>query len=199
MSRRTISSPHTALYRYWADCRGARVMPARADLDPLAMKSFLPHLMLFDVLGDRFRYRLVGTQVVRDFGRDTTGTFLGGNNPQQPFSADVTGIFVRVRDGGMPLFTVGHHQTAEGVTHSVSRLLLPLGRDDRVNMILLCRLARYTRPQDAAAGWDTSTQVAQSEIIEIGSEAEVRHLADRWEAQSDAIATDPQDRLSRSR
>lgn len=195
MSLRAASSPHSELYIYWAACRGARAMPARADLDPVEMKPFLPHLMLFDVLGDRFRYRLVGTQVVRDFGRDITGSFLGGNNPQQPFAADVTGIFLRVRDSATPLFTIGHHQTADGVTHSVSRLLLPLGQDGRVNMILLCRLARYPRRQDDAAAWDAAAQAAQSEMFEIASEAEIRDLVARWEAQSDRISADPQDRL----
>ena len=73
MSSSSFSSAHIELYRYWAARCGTRTMPARADLDPVAMKPYLPHLMLFDVVGERFRYRLVGTRVVQDFGRDVTG------------------------------------------------------------------------------------------------------------------------------
>lgn len=49
--------------------------PLRRDFDPLAMRDWLGHLYLADVIGagQRFRYRLVGTQIVRMLGRDVTG------------------------------------------------------------------------------------------------------------------------------
>ena len=55
-----------ALYRYWDRQRGARLMPARGDLDPLDMKPFLPGLLLVDVVADDrlYVYRLVGTREV---------------------------------------------------------------------------------------------------------------------------------------
>lgn len=57
------------VYRYWDAQRGGRRMPARRDIDPSAIKIALPYLLILAVEGDLFRYRLVGTQVVEDFGR----------------------------------------------------------------------------------------------------------------------------------
>ncbi|TQV82097.1 PAS domain-containing protein [Denitrobaculum tricleocarpae] len=56
-------------------------LPARSDFDPAEMlAAFLPYITLFDVIrnGDnlRFRIRLVGTGIVEETGRDTTGNFL---------------------------------------------------------------------------------------------------------------------------
>ena|SRR5579862_9814549 len=68
-----------SLLRYWNAQREGRVMPARAEIDPLEMgPKLLPHLLLCD-LQDRAarpRYRLVGTNVVRRWGFDPTGRYL---------------------------------------------------------------------------------------------------------------------------
>lgn len=63
-----------ALLRYWQSiCRDNR-LPGRADLDPLGMRSLLPHVYLIDVLpGDRpdrwrFRARLLGEKHVEVYG-----------------------------------------------------------------------------------------------------------------------------------
>jgi hypothetical protein len=183
----SANSLHPTLFRYWAESRGARPMPSRADLDPLAMKAALPHLMLIDVVGEGFRYRLVGTQVVQDFGRDLTGKTVGQQLRPMPFAADVGALFARLRDRGVPVFTTGHHQTGDGVTHSVSRLLLPLGEDGRTSMIMICRLARYPRSEPVGS-WPASAETAKSAIVDVATEAEVRALTESWEAESEAIA-----------
>ena len=69
-------SPKTvALYRYWDSRRGARPMPSRADIDPVDMRPWLSRMTLIEVGGanQRFRYRLVGTEVVALRGFDPTG------------------------------------------------------------------------------------------------------------------------------
>ena len=67
-----------ALFGYWREKRGDGTMPARADLDPLEIPTLLPIVGLVDVLdgGARFRYRLVGTEIVDVDGHDATGRFL---------------------------------------------------------------------------------------------------------------------------
>ena len=63
-------------YDYWVSLRGDRTMPARTDVEPLHIPpEFLPNLMLIDVLHAprRYRYRLIGTQVVAASGEDRTG------------------------------------------------------------------------------------------------------------------------------
>lgn len=56
-------------------------LPARSDFDPAEiLAAFLPYITLFDVIRSekklRFRIRLVGTGIVEETGRDTTGKFL---------------------------------------------------------------------------------------------------------------------------
>lgn len=54
------------LLEYWRSKRGSRLMPARADIDPIEIPTLLPIIGLVDVLdgGARFRFRLLGTEVV---------------------------------------------------------------------------------------------------------------------------------------
>ncbi|HEV2673486.1 MAG TPA: PAS domain-containing protein [Aliidongia sp.] len=68
-----------ALYAYWSGKRGARPMPGRADIDPAELRLLLPHLLLIDVVdgGQDFRYRLVGTEIERQIGRQVTGRMIG--------------------------------------------------------------------------------------------------------------------------
>src|SRR5215470_982711 len=63
-----------ALYQYWNARRGIRLMPSRADIDPVEMRQWLPRIMLVDVDPEgKFTYRLVGTQIVDLLGVNPTG------------------------------------------------------------------------------------------------------------------------------
>lgn len=70
------------LLDWWQSMRGQRPMPARADLDPAALKSILPNLMLIDVRPDVaaqdhvFTCRLAGTEIDNRFGIKLTGLRL---------------------------------------------------------------------------------------------------------------------------
>jgi len=52
---------------YWERLRGTRRMPAKADIDPVAIRHFLPNVMLIDVLRDPldFSCRLIGGEIER--------------------------------------------------------------------------------------------------------------------------------------
>jgi hypothetical protein len=77
----TKSNPATQiLYDWWQNRRGERAMPARAELDPVELKSILPDLVLIDVRpvpgggpGHAFAYRLAGTEIDSRFGIRLTG------------------------------------------------------------------------------------------------------------------------------
>lgn len=60
---------------YWERKCAGRWAPRRADIDPTELPAHLPNLMLIDVLegGADFRFRLIGTAIVEDMGRDSTG------------------------------------------------------------------------------------------------------------------------------
>lgn len=69
-----------AVLDYWCERRGARRMPARADIDPLALAKLMPNIMLVETgeaSSTRYRYRLVGTRVVQASGEDRTGRYFG--------------------------------------------------------------------------------------------------------------------------
>lgn len=62
-----------ALWRNWAAGRPA---PDWTDVDPLAMPDLLPKLVVLDVLGDDFRFRLVGEAVNERYGHGLKGRTL---------------------------------------------------------------------------------------------------------------------------
>src|SRR3546814_17338771 len=68
------------MYRYWDKKRGNRAMPSRGDIDPSEIKSFLPGIIIVDVLPTEpaaFVYRLVGTRAVDPRGFEPHGLPVG--------------------------------------------------------------------------------------------------------------------------
>jgi PAS domain-containing protein len=63
------------MHAHWEQVRGVRLMPARGDIDPAAIKPLLPFIVIAEVFHDplRVRYRLVGTAVVEHSRFDYTG------------------------------------------------------------------------------------------------------------------------------
>jgi hypothetical protein len=71
-----LENPALAFLKdYWDAKRGARAMPARANINPAEMKEHLGWVMLLDVLPGfvDFRYRVVGTRVTQYFVTESTG------------------------------------------------------------------------------------------------------------------------------
>ena len=127
------------LYNYWNARRGARLMPARGDIDPVDLKALLPMLILIDVVADarRYIYRLVGTGEVEMRGRDPTGkSILEGYYGE---SADDTIFYLdRVVQSREPLLYRGTYQPMRTRTQQEDLLFLPLSNDGAVvNMVLL--------------------------------------------------------------
>lgn len=129
------------MHRYWREIRPAgRLIPRRRDFDPAAVPRLLPAIRLYDVERDpwRFRYRLVGTELVRMLGRDPTGTWYDENVPHAQatrshadlvFVGEARGLCYR-RGFPLALAPLKDHVTSE-------RILLPLSEDGRqVDMVL---------------------------------------------------------------
>lgn len=67
------------LYDYWRSLFRDERLPSRADVNPAAIPAaMLPYVVLADVIDDgvRIRYRLVGTNMVDEWGQDFTGRYL---------------------------------------------------------------------------------------------------------------------------
>src|SRR3546814_6108920 len=61
-----------ALYDYWQSIRpNDLALPGRRHFDPLDIPELLPNIQMLDVKRDplRFRFRLIGTEIVRFTGR----------------------------------------------------------------------------------------------------------------------------------
>lgn len=68
-----------ALFEYWNRKRAGEAIPDRADVDPVEINpKLLPNLLLYEGVqpGARTKYRMVGTEIASQFGRDPTGKFL---------------------------------------------------------------------------------------------------------------------------
>ena len=104
---------------YWAQKRGTRAIPLRADIDPLDLTRHLASLFLLDVIesGRDFRYRLVGTMVTDMNERNVTGTTI-----RTEYSCPVTLRYVdavlrRVVSEKRPRFTCGQVFWRPGKDH----------------------------------------------------------------------------------
>ena len=80
-------------------------MPARSDLDPAEIPILLPFVLLVEkAAGDRLRYRLVGTAVVNEVGRDLTGDFVGSYVSGAKSAARMKAIYERALTRLHPVF-----------------------------------------------------------------------------------------------
>jgi hypothetical protein len=128
-----------AIYRYWDSKRNGRLMPRRADLDPLDIPRFLPDICLVDVVPDarRYVYRLIGTNEAAMRGREPTGLPVGegffGTSKESVF-LNYDGV-TRTRAPRLdrdPSITSDHRF----IQHE--SIFLPLSEDgERVTMILV--------------------------------------------------------------
>jgi hypothetical protein len=136
------------LYDYWAGkCRDGRV-PARRDVDPVDLPRHLPNLMLIDVMGPplRFRYRLVGTQVVAASAEDRTGVFFDAVEffRKNPIVMTQYQEVVETRRAGLSLEPFRNF--VDGTTYEVERLILPLASDGRTVDMLIVYFSFKTGP-----------------------------------------------------
>lgn len=127
-----------SLFDYWQSKLRGRRLPDRADIDPIEIPKLLPNLVLVDVLPGRpdcFRYRLIGTGIVRVFGRDMTGRTTD-DIPNPKLKKLAVESFLACRDAAAPM---GQEwlRPWTGV-QDYERVMLPLTRgSDEIAIILL--------------------------------------------------------------
>jgi hypothetical protein len=133
-----------AFYRYWNARRGTRAMPARADLDPVDMKPWLPGVALVEVARVpaahgpyTLRYRLVGTRPTELRGREVTGLTV----EEGYFGASLAAALENYRlviEEKKPLYDWDHTPAESGFAREGETLLLPLSGDGAtVDMVLV--------------------------------------------------------------
>ena len=74
------------MWRWWSAAEKHAVPPRREDFDPVDFPRALGNITIFDVERDpwRFRVRIVGTRIVEETDRDTTGVYLDQLESAEP-------------------------------------------------------------------------------------------------------------------
>lgn len=134
-----IEQPRLRLVlQHWTDLRGARPMPSRRDVDPLALKGALGIVMIarYDPQPDDFRFSLFGTEVAHAQRADYTNKLAGDLEPPA-YGELIAGNYRQVRQSGRPYYGRMSIALARGLV-SYHRLVLPLGDDGaRVDAVLV--------------------------------------------------------------
>ena len=128
-----------AIYRYWDGKRNGRLMPRRADLDPVDIPRLLPDICLVDVVADarKYVYRLIGTNECAMRGRDPTGLAVG----EGYFGTSKDSVFLNydgVTRSRAPRLDRDPSITSDNRFIHHESIFLPLSDDgETVNMILV--------------------------------------------------------------
>lgn len=157
------------VFEYWESCRGTRAMPARADIDPVDIPKLLPHIGLIDVLdgGQRFYYRLVGTNMNRVFGTDFTGTYLF-ERKSGSYAYFLQDLYRRAVSGPSAVFSETDFGYEDRRHLWIERLVLPLSDDGRqVNMLLFSNVFRVKSLFGSESNLKPFLESAIREIAEV--------------------------------
>lgn len=137
-----------ALLDYWEAKRGDRPMPDRRDIDPAELPpKLLPHLLLGETLdgGTRWRYRLVGTEIVRRLGFDPTGRYiddvLGGS-----YLAYVERLNAEIYRMRCPVYSESLFRWDERRHLFTRRLWLPLTRNGADDVAIVLAAQTFEAP-----------------------------------------------------
>jgi hypothetical protein len=123
-----------ALLQYWNELRGARPFPGRDEVDPTALKSVLPHILLAGIEYDPFRvfYRLIGTEIVRFAKFDFTGCYADALTFQDDSGADWSIYYRAVVEARRPGVGLTHWTVSGDLRRWIEFLILPLSSDGKV-------------------------------------------------------------------
>ncbi|HEY9536280.1 MAG TPA: PAS domain-containing protein [Kiloniellaceae bacterium] len=140
-----------ALYDYWQSIRpNDLALPGRRHFDPLDIPELLPNIWMLDVKRDplRFRFRLIGTEIVRFTGRDSTGQWLDEVYPGYAES-DAFRWHCAVAEEAVPSYRKSSVISNLGRPHiEAERLYLPLAEDGaQVDIVLVMTLYSGNPPR----------------------------------------------------
>lgn len=145
---------------YWHTRRGAKTMPARADLSPADLVKILAKVMLVDVLpqAPHFHFRVVGTNIADWIKFDATGQTLDAVEPEN-YRRMLFATYMECVGARTP---IAHRilWDSKEVPHRYKRLIMPLAADGRnVDMLLITSVAEPF--EEATAFWRSARTVTR--------------------------------------
>jgi hypothetical protein len=138
-----------ALRAHWEERRAGRLMPRRADISPWELRDHLRQIFMLDVLPDGdFRFRLIGTEITRTFGRDSTGKTVrevyGATAPAR--CADLIRLFRAVVETRRPVLSRSVLVGVRKEHVAYEAILMPLAEDGVSVNILVGAMRFILRP-----------------------------------------------------
>lgn len=135
------------LFSYWDAKRGGRLMPSRADIDPVELRGLVHNVMLYDVVApELYRIRLVGQAIVDFVGTNNTGKFAADTLPPDA-GKRMTEILNSVVANRAPRFRAGYAYWQRDKSYrKFEACFLPLSPDDRTVDKILAGNAFATDP-----------------------------------------------------
>ena len=130
---------------WWNQARSNSFAAPLDAVDPMELRSILGHLAVLDVLdgGENFRYRLYGSAIMNEPGRDLTGLLL--TDIWTPLRAFFTITYRAVVQRKEPLYT--QHEPHHSLKMQVwDRLILPLSNTGDVNRLIVAIVPSKTKP-----------------------------------------------------
>jgi hypothetical protein len=132
----TKEEPWRTLHRYWLMKHRDGRPPARKDLDPLIeIPSLVANLVLLEPVDGSYRYRLVGTEVVKRTGMEMTGKMIGLTITLPEMREQWRLALDAVSQAQKPQLFLS--KMPEGVTARYVTLMLPLISDNITEMVLV--------------------------------------------------------------
>jgi hypothetical protein len=163
-----------SLAEYWFERRKSGGIPSRSAIDPLDFPALLPNIILVERIGqqpgERYRFRLVGTDVVAHAGRELTGSYVDEVLPS-PYYDYVRLLNRTTLEQALPVYSSSlYHDEGNFVNGITYRLLMPLagGQDGATAMLLICQF--WQRRVDAGA-WNGDWRNVAPEIRVIADPA----------------------------
>jgi hypothetical protein len=128
------SSTARELYVYWQLVRRDRLMPARADIDPVELKRILPFVMLSKIEQNpwRVRYTLVGTRCVANAGMDFTNRYLDELDFGCDFDTNWPDVYRTICTERRPVMGLVNTSLKDGRVCELVEVLLPLSDDGQI-------------------------------------------------------------------
>jgi hypothetical protein len=124
------------LYAYWDRVRNGRLAPRRFEIEPAKIASLLPETFIAECSGLRvYRFRLAGTKICEQFGRELRGSdlmSLWGQKDREAFASLLRNVFSDAAVGHV-LF---HAYTEADRQAKFELVLMPLIHGQSINRVL---------------------------------------------------------------
>ena len=118
------------LLAHWEKLRGTRRTPMRSDFNPMALPSYLPHLVMVEPkLPDEATIRIFGSELVHRLGMDLTGhnllSLYSGEEQEKIFR-----LLCRLTEDQIVAQVYSSWKTPSGAAFETENLWLPLTAPD---------------------------------------------------------------------